>query len=144
MMLAPRSVTKVVFCIMIVDVFSLVLSAAVHLSTRLSAVVLSWRGWNGARTLNNQMPSGSRSFIRDRGRRKKNMMTHLLRILFENGKSSMHPTRPPSESRPRSLCGTNKTGPQRAIGESLPLTQVMNLIQGIPRIITAWPRSLRH
>ena len=71
-------------------------------------------------------------------------MNHLLRTLLESGRSSMHPTRPQSESRPKSLCGTNETGPQRATDESLPLTLVMNLTQGIPPIISAWPRSLRH
>ena len=40
----------------------------------------------------------------------------------------MHPTRPQSESRPKSLCGTNETGPQRATDESLPLTLVMHCV----------------
>ena len=53
----------------------------------------------------------------------------------------MLPTRTQSVGRSKSLRGTNETGPQRAIGESLPLTLVMNLIPCIP---PAWPRSLRH
>ena len=43
----------------------MLLSAAVHLSSFLSVVLFSWRGWNGALILNNLMLSGSRSFIRD-------------------------------------------------------------------------------
>ena len=124
-MLEPRSAAKVVFCIVIVVSLSLI-------------VVCSRNG------LNNQMPSGSRSFIRDHGHHMKNMMLHLLRILLENGGSSMLPTRTQSVGRSKSPRGTNETGPQRAIGESLPLTLVMNLNPCFFLIITAWPRSLRH
>ena len=74
----------------------------------------------------------------------KNMMLHLLHILLENGGSTILPARTQSVGRSKSLRGTNETGPQKAIGESLPLTLVMNLIPCISLIITAWPRSLRH
>ena len=41
------------------------------------------------RILNNQMPSGSRSFTRDHGLHRKNMMPHLHLTHTESGRSSM-------------------------------------------------------
>ena len=115
-----------------------------YLSICLSGFALSCRGWNGVRILNNQMPSGSRSFIRDHGLHMKNMMLHLHRTRIESGGSSMLPTRTKTVSSSMSPCGTKETGPQRAIGESLPLKLVMTLILCLFLINTAWPRNPRH
>ena len=107
--------------------FHLVLSAAIHLSIGLSGVALSWRGWNGVRTLNNQMPSGSRSFIRDHGHLMKNMMLHPLRTLTENGGSSMLPTKTQSVGRsssfPASRASRGNT-PVETVGVSEPYRPV--------------------
>ena len=88
---------------------SQLLSAAVRLSICHQGFELSCRGWSGVRILNNQMPSGSRSFIRDHGLHRKNMMLHLRLTHTESGRSSMSQILIKKVRSPMSAFGTKET-----------------------------------
>ena len=90
------------------------------------------------------MPSGSRSFIRDHGLHRTNMMLRLRLIHTESGRSSMSQILIKKVRSPTAAFRTKETGPQMAIGESLPLNLVTTSTRCLFLINIAWPRNPRH